>query len=245
MIRLRPYDTRARRASHRSRRRLLPLGMAGAACILKRKVESADAGAAAAAPASALFSDKSPRTNSYATKCSYKCNKANELPDLLIMPSYDYRMNLNSAIDFFERINIHYDAYPVLRRRQTEMTIWEIATNYYQYFLRGTQTTILISLLTVLCGSILGCLIAFMRLSKRRPLEEFAAIYITVIRGPPLLVQLYIVYYQLDFLNSPWSGRCRASSLFRSTPPPTSPRSSARAFRRWTRARWKARARAA
>lgn len=75
------------------------------------------------------------------------------------------------------------------------MTIWEIATNYYQYFLRGTRTTILISLLTVLCGSILGCLIAFMRLSKRRPLEEFAAIYITVIRGTPLLVQLYIVYY--------------------------------------------------
>ena len=83
------------------------------------------------------------------------------------------------------------------------MTIWEIATNYYQYFLRGTQTTILISLLTVLCGSILGCLIAFMRLSKRRPLEEFAAIYITVIRGTPLLVQLYIVYYQLDFISYP------------------------------------------
>ena len=43
------------------------------------------------------------------------------------------------------------------------MNIWEIATNYYQYFLRGTQTTILISLLTVFCGSILGCLIAFMQ----------------------------------------------------------------------------------
>ena len=54
------------------------------------------------------------------------------------------------------------------------MNIWEIATNYYQYFLRGTRTTILISLLTVFCGSILGCLIAFMRLSKFKPLEKFA-----------------------------------------------------------------------
>lgn len=83
------------------------------------------------------------------------------------------------------------------------MNIWEIATNYYQYFLRGTRTTILISLLTVFCGSILGCLIAFMRLSKFKPLEKFASIYITVIRGTPMLVQLYIVCYQLDFISYP------------------------------------------
>ena len=51
------------------------------------------------------------------------------------------------------------------------------------------------------CGSILGCLIAFMRLSKFKPLEKFASIYITVIRGTPMLVQLYIVYYQLDFIS--------------------------------------------
>ena len=83
------------------------------------------------------------------------------------------------------------------------MNIWEIATNYYQYFLRGTQTTILISLLTVFCGSILGCLIALMRLSKAKALQKFASIYITVIRGKPMLVQLYIVYYQLDFISYP------------------------------------------
>ena len=83
------------------------------------------------------------------------------------------------------------------------MNIREIATNYYQYFLRGTQTTILISLLTVFCGSILGCLIALMRLSKAKALQKFASIYITVIRGTPMLVQLYIVYYQLDFISYP------------------------------------------
>ena len=83
------------------------------------------------------------------------------------------------------------------------MNIWEIATNYYQYFLRGTRTTILISLLTVFCGSILGCLIALMRLSKAKALQKFASIYITVIRGTPMLVQLYIVYYQLDFISYP------------------------------------------
>ena len=83
------------------------------------------------------------------------------------------------------------------------MTIMEIFANYYQYFLRGTRTTILISLITVFCGFLLGCVIALLRLSKNRILNGFAKLYITVLRGTPLLVQLYIVYYQLDFIPYP------------------------------------------
>lgn len=79
----------------------------------------------------------------------------------------------------------------------------EIFANYYQYFLRGTRTTILISLITVFCGFLLGCVIALLRLSKNRTLNGFAKLYITVLRGTPLLVQLYIVYYQLDFIPYP------------------------------------------
>ena len=61
----------------------------------------------------------------------------------------------------------------------------------------------LISLITVFFGFILGCLISFMKLSKNKLLHGFAGIYITVIRGTPLLVQLYIVYFQLDFIPFP------------------------------------------
>lgn len=82
------------------------------------------------------------------------------------------------------------------------MGITEIFLNYYQYFLRGTQTTVIVSLITVLLGTVLGCLIALLRLSKFRLCAGFAKLYITVIRGTPLLVQLYIVYYQLHFI--PW-----------------------------------------
>ena len=83
------------------------------------------------------------------------------------------------------------------------MGIWEILAQYYQYFLRGTRTTILISLITVFFGFLLGCVIALLRLSKNRLLNGFAGLYITVLRGTPLLVQLYIVYYQLDFIPFP------------------------------------------
>lgn len=83
------------------------------------------------------------------------------------------------------------------------MGIGEIFLNYYQYFLRGTQTTIVVSLITVFFGFVLGCVIAFLRMSKVKLLSAFGKLYITVLRGTPLLVQLYIVYYQLDFIPYP------------------------------------------
>lgn len=83
------------------------------------------------------------------------------------------------------------------------MNIIKIFTEYYQYFLRGTRTTILISLITVFCGAILGCIVALMRISNCKPLQAFSKLYITVIRGTPMLVQLYIVYYQLSFIQYP------------------------------------------
>ena len=83
------------------------------------------------------------------------------------------------------------------------MNIIQIFTEYYQYFLRGTRTTILISLITVFCGAILGCLVALMRISNCKPLQALSKLYITVIRGTHMLVQLYIVYYQLSFIQYP------------------------------------------
>ena len=86
------------------------------------------------------------------------------------------------------------------------MGITEIFLNYYQYFLRGTQTTVIVSLITVLLGTVLGCLIALLlalvQVANVKGLKQFARFYIWIFRGTPLLVQLYIVYYQLHFI--PW-----------------------------------------
>ena len=97
------------------------------------------------------------------------------------------------------------------------MNIIQIFTEYYQYFLRGTRTTILISLITVFCGAILGCIVALMRISNCKPLQAFSKLYITVIRGTPMLVQLYIVYYQLSFIQYP-SGTIWGVAMERAIP---------------------------
>ena len=89
-----------------------------------------------------------------------------------------------------------------IKIRKDEMGFFEILAQYYQYFLRGTRTTIVVALFTVLCGAVLGCLIALMRLSNFKPFQWFSKLYITVIRGTPMLVQLYIVCLLYTSLHS-------------------------------------------
>ena len=93
----------------------------------------------------------------------------------------------------------------------------EIFANYHQYFLRGMRTTIVVSLITVVFGALIGCIIGLLRISKIKPLTAFAKLYTTVLRGTPLLVQLYIVYYQLSFIPYP-SGKFLGVELARVIP---------------------------
>jgi arginine/lysine/histidine transport system permease protein len=71
---------------------------------------------------------------------------------------------------------------------------------YYGFFIDGTITTLLLSFFGVAFGALLGVVFALMKLSKNPLLKSFSAAYIEVVRGTPLLVQLYIVYYGLPRL---------------------------------------------
>jgi polar amino acid transport system permease protein len=61
-------------------------------------------------------------------------------------------------------------------------------------FLRGLGVTIAVSVVSEAGALLLGLGIALLRRSKHRPLNLFAQLYIWVIRGTPLLVQLVLVY---------------------------------------------------
>ncbi|KAB3526231.1 amino acid ABC transporter permease [Alkaliphilus serpentinus] len=73
-------------------------------------------------------------------------------------------------------------------------------SKYYQFYIDGTAVTLFLSFFGVICGVVLGVLIALMKLSKNSIIKGFASSYIELIRGTPLLVQLYIVYYGLPRL---------------------------------------------
>lgn len=68
---------------------------------------------------------------------------------------------------------------------------------YYMFYIIGAKNTIIIAIFSVLFGVILGIILGLMKQSKFKPLKVFATAYIEFVRGTPLLVQLFIIYYGL------------------------------------------------
>ncbi|HDF7177650.1 TPA: ABC transporter permease subunit [Staphylococcus aureus] len=68
-------------------------------------------------------------------------------------------------------------------------------SKYGSFFLKGIKITILISLIGVALGSILGAFVAVMKLSKIKIISWIASIYIEILRGTPMLVQVFIVFF--------------------------------------------------
>ena len=65
------------------------------------------------------------------------------------------------------------------------------------FLLKGAGYTVELSLGGMIFGLTLGFAIALMRLSKRKLLRGIARVYVSFIRGTPLLVQLFVIYYGL------------------------------------------------
>ncbi|EEM06727.1 Amino acid ABC transporter [Bacillus pseudomycoides] len=62
-------------------------------------------------------------------------------------------------------------------------------------------TTIPLTIITFVIGIILAIFTALARISSSRLLQWIARIYVSIIRGTPLLVQLFIIFYGLPTLN--------------------------------------------
>ena len=67
--------------------------------------------------------------------------------------------------------------------------------------LKGAGYTVLLSLIGRGVGLVIGFGLALMRLSRTRFLRWPAAVYVSAIRGTPLLVQLFLIYYGLPQLG--------------------------------------------
>lgn len=65
----------------------------------------------------------------------------------------------------------------------------------------GIEVTIPLTLITFCLGLILAVVTAIFRISGFLPLELIARFYVWVIRGTPLLVQLFVIFYGLPTLG--------------------------------------------
>jgi ectoine/hydroxyectoine ABC transporter permease protein EhuD len=71
--------------------------------------------------------------------------------------------------------------------------LWEVAP----YLARGALMTVLVSIVAMTIAVVIGLVVALLRLSRRKTVSVAAAAYVEIVRGTPLLVQLFIIYYGL------------------------------------------------
>ncbi len=72
---------------------------------------------------------------------------------------------------------------------------FELMLKVYPFFLEAAWVTILLSVLTAILGLIFGSLGAAARLSRFAVLRFIGAAYVSLFRGTPALIQLFILYF--------------------------------------------------
>lgn len=68
---------------------------------------------------------------------------------------------------------------------------------YLPFYLPAAWMTLVVSLLGIMIGLVLGLLAAFSRISENRIMQLPARMYIYLIRGTPLLLQILFIYFGL------------------------------------------------
>jgi polar amino acid transport system permease protein len=90
------------------------------------------------------------------------------------------------------------------------MDFWAVTSR----LLNGFKTTCLIFSLTLLFALPLGLLISFGSMSKAAPLKFIVRILVWCVRGVPLMLQIFIVFYVPGFVfGSPISSRINAAII--------------------------------
>ncbi|MBQ6826084.1 MAG: amino acid ABC transporter permease [Clostridia bacterium] len=76
------------------------------------------------------------------------------------------------------------------------MSFWEVTL----FLFDGFKISLLIFAVTLLCGAPLGLPIAFCSMSRFKPIKYVAKIFVWIVRGIPLMLQIFILYYTPSLL---------------------------------------------
>lgn len=76
-----------------------------------------------------------------------------------------------------------------------------LAESFWPLLKAGLQFTIPLTLISFVLGMLLALVIALVRISKLNFLKRLAGAFVWIIRGTPLLVQLFILFYGLPSIG--------------------------------------------
>ena len=89
------------------------------------------------------------------------------------------------------------------------MDFFELFAKYAPIFLKATWVTLALTAVALVFAGILGMGVAAMTMSRIAPLKWLAAAFIGLIRGTPLIAQLFLLYFGLTsivVLDKFWAG---------------------------------------
>ncbi|MBG9733858.1 amino acid ABC transporter permease [Paenibacillus alvei] len=76
----------------------------------------------------------------------------------------------------------------------------ELVMQNLDFLFTGAYYTLLITIVSMFFGLLIGLVVAVARLKGNKFIRNVARIYVSIIRGTPILVQIFIIYYGLpDF----------------------------------------------
>lgn len=81
----------------------------------------------------------------------------------------------------------------------------ELALDSLPFVLTGLGYTVLIAVFSMIVGLILGFFLALMRMSSIKVLNFIARLYISFMRGTPMIVFLFLLYFGLPFIGIQFS----------------------------------------
>ncbi|MCF0158189.1 amino acid ABC transporter permease [Veillonella caviae] len=78
---------------------------------------------------------------------------------------------------------------------------WNVIINNFPLLLQGALVTVEITAMSVGCGFLIGLLVALAGLSRFTIVRLLSKCYVDIIRGTPLLVQIFLIYFALPMLT--------------------------------------------
>ena len=90
---------------------------------------------------------------------------------------------------------------------------FSLITGSLPLLLQGALVTLEITALSVGLGLVFGLIAALAQISKFAPLRLLGKIYVDFIRGTPLLVQIFIIYFALPVIIDPFVAAVAACSI--------------------------------
>ncbi len=88
----------------------------------------------------------------------------------------------------------------VLFLKNTPDTIWFVLQSL-PFLTKGVIVAIEVTVLSILLGMIIGVFIAFLKIYGSKPVKRIVKVYEWVMRGLPILVLLFIIYFGLPSLG--------------------------------------------